>query len=472
MNNSNDKDELRFNKLYELLGDEINKIYDTKENDNIFTDNNQNNNISNEVMNENNPIQEDITKEIYIEPTKVKINELEKKRNDSFNYLVNPFDNKRGKEIKNKSKYQKEVTYEDELDNVIDNNNYMISIISNKRFLMIASFLLGLFICILAIRAIKFSKVVDEYNDYTHENDTLTKVYADEDVNNKVLKGSRASKLVNCISKPIDTSNLPDSINSIIRDINNYYRSSNSYFAFVYKDIYTGFTVSYNENAGIFAASTIKAPVNIYLYEMASSGKINLDDELIYTSYYYNNGTGVLKNKPVNTKYTVRELSSYAIRNSDNAAHNMLMDRYGKNNMRAFWSNLGTNTIFTGGDNWGMINAHDAVIYMEELYNFYVNNSEYGEELMNNFLNAKTKFITGKNNYKVANKSGWSGYSQHDVAIIFADNPYIVVALSNLGMNNNYMNYFNRVNDLAYSLHTEYWKYKMDMCNDIKLYEE
>ena len=97
MNNSNDKDELRFNKLYELLGDEINKIYDTKENENIFTDNNQNNNISNEVMNENNPIQEDITKEIYIEPTKVKINELEKKKNDSFNYLVNPFDNKRGK---------------------------------------------------------------------------------------------------------------------------------------------------------------------------------------------------------------------------------------------------------------------------------------------------------------------------------------------------------------------------------------
>ena len=93
---------------------------------------------------------------------------------------------------------------------------------------------------------------------------------------------------------------------------------------------------------------------------------------------------------------------------------------------------------------------------MEELYKFYINNSEYGEAIMNNFINAKTKFIKGKNNYVVANKSGWSGTAIHDVSIVFADNPYIVVALSNLGNTDYYMNYFNKVNDLAYKLFTSH----------------
>ena len=91
-------------------------------------------------------------------------------------------------------------------------------------------------------------------------------------------------------------------------------------------------------------------------------------------------------------------------------------------------------------------------------------------ELLNIFFNAKTKFITSRNGYKVANKSGWSGSAIHDVAIVFADNPYIVIGLSNLGNTNEYGNYFNKVSDFAYRLHTEYWKYKMNMCSNIIQY--
>ena len=138
--------------------------------------------------------------------------------------------------------------------------------------------------------------------------------------------------------------------------------------------------------------------------------------------------------------------------------------------MLSFWKNLGTTAIFTANNNWGITNAHDASIYMEELYKFYIEDEKYGQELMNNFLNASPKFITGKNNYKVANKSGWAGSAIHDVSIIFADNPYIIVALSNLGDKDYYMSYFNKANDLAYKLHTEYWKYKMDVCGNINQY--
>ncbi|MBR7041931.1 MAG: serine hydrolase [Bacilli bacterium] len=464
MNNNQDD---RFNKLYELLGDDVNKIYDTKSEDEIFTDNNVN---DSSIYIE--PIQKEaeIKKEIIIEPTKIKIdNKLKQNKTNEFNDLVKPFDTVRGKEIKDKSNNNNNITYEDDIDNYNDKGNIM-SLISDKKFLYGLLISLFILIAILIIRAVNFGSMASKYHKYETGEDNNLAVY--DDLDNDVYSGGRAAELVNCITKPIDKNNLPDGIKNVINDINRYYRSNGSYYAFAYRDIFTGFTVSYNENGSIFAASTIKAPVNIYLYEMAKEGKVNLDDKLTYTSNYYNDGTGVLKTKPINTEYTIRELSSYAIRNSDNAAHNMLVDHYGRKNMLDFWSNLGTNVIFKSSDNWGAISAHDALIYMNELYKFYLNNPELGKEIMDNFLNAKTKFILGKNNYKVANKSGWSGYSQHDISIILADNPYIVVALSNLGYDNSYMNHFNRVNDLAYNLHHEYWKYKIEECGDIKISEE
>lgn len=452
MNNNNRDDELRFNKLYELLGDDVNQIYETKNADEIFDDYNNINNIYNNQ-------EDNITREIFIEPTKIKI-ENEIKSN-----------NVRGNVTNEKNANKKTIVFDSKLDVIGDKDSKLINIIGNHVFLGIMSVLLLIFVSVLSIKAINYGKIVKNYNNYVSDEDNNSKVYEDKS-NTQIYKGSKAGKLVNCISESIDMNALPESVTDIIDKINDYYRSNDSYFAFAYKDIFTGFTVTYNENGNIFAASTIKAPVNIYIYEMAANGQINLDDVLTYTKYYYNNGTGVLKNQPFDGVYSIRKLSEYAIRNSDNAAHNMLMDKYGKNNILDFWRNKGTNIIFTGNDNWGMINAHDALIYMEELYKFYLDNDEYGGELMNNFLNTKTKFITGHDNYKVANKTGWSGYSQHDASIVFDDNPYIVIALSNMGMDDSYMSHFNKVNDLTYALHNAYWKYKIDQCGNMKFYQE
>ena len=452
MNNS---DKERFAKLYELLGEEVNSIYDTKDEDEIFIDNTKQSEVKTEPF----------SKELYIKPAKINIKKLNKKNDNKFNELVNPFDINRGKVIKNKSNNKEEVQYDEDYQEEY-NNGIVINVLSNKKVLYFLMILIFVFVCILSIKAFYFGKAMNNYNKYEKEYEVEeTKVYADKRIDSDVIKKGTAMQLVDCLSNPIDTNKIPNNIKAIIKEINDYYRSSSNYFAFTYKDISTGFTVSYNENGNVWAASTIKAPVNIYLYELASQDKTNLDEELTYTSNYYIGGTGLLKNKEFNTKYTIRTLSEYAIVYSDNVAHNMLMDKYGKNNIRDFWKKKGTDVIFTGNDNWGMINAHDATIYMSELYRFYLENDKFGEELMNNFINAKTKFIYGKNDYIVANKSGWGGSSQHDASIIFADNPYIVVALSNLGMSNSYMNYFNKVNDLAYRLHTEYWKYKMEECN-------
>ena len=350
----------------------------------------------------------------------------------------------------------------------------LVSVLNNRNFLVYVSLLAFVVVVILVLKTFYFGKKIDHYEEFymevTKKEETEARYLQDKQVDLEVLKKSTAADLVNCISSPVDINNLPDNIKNVVNEINNYYNQNNNYFAFAYKDIFTGFTVSYNANQKIFTASTIKAPTDIYIYEMASKGKINLDEKLTYTGNYYNSGSGLLKDKSFNTEYSIKTLLEYSTVHSDNAAHNMLEDHFGRGNMYKFWNKLGADKIFISNNNWGILDASDALIYMSELYDFYSTNKEYGEPLMQNFINAYPKFIKGKNGYEVANKSGWSGSVVHDIAIIFADNPYIVVALSNLGEGGS-TSYFNKANDLAYKLHTEYWNYKMQQCN-IKLYEE
>lgn len=541
MNNDRNDDQFRFNKLYQLLGDEVNQIYDDNSNSVFLNDENTNNqeikeelfsdnknifeesidntaqqnnkvisypenladnviqqdsneltfqvevpvndvfNIFNDAPNDSEYYQELNTPVEPIEPLSVHIDnniiQNIKEESTSIDTVTEVVDNQ---SIVNKNEYRNTTLidkreFNDGLDGIDDGKRNIIDIINSRNTILVLAIIAVIVVGILTIKAFHFGRVVDIYNEYTTEREKTgsdTNIYGGDEIDSETLRKAAASELIDCIKAPINTDELPDSVKSVIDEINTYYKRNNAYYAFAYKDIFTGFTVTYNENGNIFAASTIKAPVNIYLYEKASDGEIDLDKELTYTGNYYTDGTGVLKNEKFNSKYTIRKLSEYAIRKSDNIAHNMLMDDIGRKNIKNFWQGKGTSIILTGNDNWGLINAHDAMIYMKELYTFYVNNDEYGTELMDNFLNASTKFITSKNNYKVANKSGWSGFAQHDVSIIFAENPYIVVALSNLGYDNSYMSYFNKASELANNLHQEYWKYKMNMCSNIKQYSD
>ena len=556
MNDRDDKDELRFEKLYKLLGEEVNSIYDTKKEDEIFTINNNQNNTyikeitsvindynNNVTKNENNISQEPIFNDVFniFNNNQNQINSINDNINPisnqiQHNNIINNNQNQvlQNNQINNNSnslqhdtvinsnqnvnnvtsiipKEPTKVSFDpinvvnttnnqpniseiyipvekkfhnetiitgkniyDDFDNINYDKKNIKDLLTNKKFISIVLVITFICVCVVVAKAFYFGKKIDHYEEFfteiTKKEEESTKIYENMEINNETLKKMAASELINCIKMPIDMNNLPSSITDTINDINNYYNRSNNYFAFAYKDIFTGFTVSYNANQKVFTASTIKGPTDIYLYEMASQGKINLDDTLTYTGKYYNTGSGILKSKPFNTNYSVRKLLELSTINSDNAAHNMLMDRYGRENMLKFWQEHGTTAIFTNNSNWGVTCANDALIYMTELYNFYATNDTYGEAVMNNFLKALPKFIKGDGTRPVANKFGWSCTAIHDVSIVFADNPYITVALSNLGETNEYTSYFNKANDFSQRLHNEYWKYKMNMCNNIKQY--
>jgi len=272
-----------------------------------------------------------------------------------------------------------------------------------------------------------------------------------------------AASISSCLQKPITKEQMTYNLINITNEIENIFNSSNYNFAFKYKDLYTGFSLSYNSSQPIFAASTIKAPESIYIYKEAEKEKINLNDTLTYTSNYYNTGTGILKNTPFNINYNIKTLVSYSIIHSDNAAHLMLNNKYKTKNMYNYWHSLGTETIFNGNTAWGNINANDATIYMEELYNYYKNENKYSIELLSYFIKAWKIISTPDKNVTIANKTGWSNTALHDTALIFDENPYTLVILTNRGFIE-YQSFFNKVSTLIYNFHKEYWKLKQQIC--------
>lgn len=294
--------------------------------------------------------------------------------------------------------------------------------------------------------------------------------YQDESIQVNYGDGSAISDLITCYQRNLAEGEIPEPVLGYIQTLNEIYDQDNSYFSFLYQDLFSGFTVSYNEDTPIFTASTIKAPAMIYLYEMASLGKVDLSEKLVYTSNYYSGGSGVLKTKPTGTSYTINELIEYAIHDSDNIAYRMLMERFSREAVLNFWKELGTEYIFTLDTIWGVTSAKDASIYMKELYRFSKENKEYGSKLMEYFKNAEWKLITNQNGeFITANKGGWSGTAIHDVAIVFEENPYILIIMSNTG-EGNYSDLFHSTSELVGKLHEEYWKYKVNVCGKILQY--
>ena len=351
-----------------------------------------------------------------------------------------------------------------------------VKVIASNKIAVIIIFSFGVFLLnqTLCYREELLDYEKDDLKEQTFvkEDPNTNYYYIDTYNDTNISKEIAATELVSCINTKLDLDNIDGDIKNIINEINELFNENEEHFSFLYKDIYTGFTVSYNKDAPIFTASTIKAPAMIYLYEMASRGELDLTEELTYTKGYYSNGSGVLKTKEFDTKYDIDTLIHYAIHDSDNAAYAMLMNRYGRENILKFWQSKGTKYIFTYNTIWGVTSASDASIYMQELYDFYLDNDEYGNKLMDYFKNAEWKMISNKDGeFNTANKGGWSDKAFHDVAIVFEENPYILVVMSNTGEDySSYQHLFTSASKLAGELHSKYWEYKMSKCNEIKQY--
>ncbi|MEH2056883.1 MAG: serine hydrolase [Nostoc sp.] len=94
-------------------------------------------------------------------------------------------------------------------------------------------------------------------------------------------------------------------------------------------DIETGNYLNIDGEKVFPAASTIKYPILIALFEQVDAGKVKLDEKLVMRRDLVASGSGELQYKPAGIKLSVIETVNKMITISDNTATNMIIDRLG-----------------------------------------------------------------------------------------------------------------------------------------------
>jgi len=198
-----------------------------------------------------------------------------------------------------------------------------------------------------------------------------------------------------------------------------------------FENLDEGFVFRHNADRVFFSASVTKAPFAMYIYQKAERGEIDIDSYITFLSQDFNIGSGVIwRNYPIGTTFTQRELLRKNLSYSDNVATLMLRRHHGLAGYRQFLQDVGANAnrvrenVFNS-----FITANEAGLIMRAIYQYTESYGRYSYEFRQHLLNNQYPFIVS--DYPVASKTGWTrGSAWHDMAIVYAPSPYILVILT------------------------------------------
>jgi beta-lactamase class A len=128
---------------------------------------------------------------------------------------------------------------------------------------------------------------------------------------------------------------------SLQRDMHRLVRDLPAASAVDVLDLSTGYTVGYNANASMPAASTIKVPVMVEVFRQLEGGTFDLERRMTLLGSDKDYGSGDLCDAPVGSTFAVEELLEKMIDVSDNTATNMLIRLVGRSRINATMENLG-----------------------------------------------------------------------------------------------------------------------------------
>lgn len=213
----------------------------------------------------------------------------------------------------------------------------------------------------------------------------------------------------------------------------NSFGASSSFYIVSLKD---GMSIGYNVDKKYETASSIKAPYALYVYEEIANGNINPNQKFVYQSHFYNKGTGIIKNTPFGTEYTVKELVYYSLNDSDNVAHTMLHRAFGVKGYNQMLTNLRTDSQkLTVSNPWGFTTVRSSAIVWQEIYNFALRDEE-GIEFLNILSHGKYNYYKEvMPSLPSASKTGFANRDVIETGIVFDEYPYIAIAVANKGGN-------------------------------------
>lgn len=94
-------------------------------------------------------------------------------------------------------------------------------------------------------------------------------------------------------------------------------------------DLETGDYLDINGDSSFAAASTIKYPILIALFQEIDAGRVRLDETLVMQRKQMTGGSGNMQYRKVGTRFSLLETATRMMTISDNTATNMIIDRLG-----------------------------------------------------------------------------------------------------------------------------------------------
>lgn len=209
--------------------------------------------------------------------------------------------------------------------------------------------------------------------------------------------------------------------------------------SFYYADLTSGLEMKYDEDRVFFAASVIKEPYILWLIQNVEKNetaggtdeKFREDREFVYTEDKFKEGSGVIQKSEFGTVYTYIDLMRLTITQSDNVAFAELRRVFGKKDFNKYMSDNGVvnpvKSLYT-------VSASDAAKYLKLTYEYFEGKTKYSEMLKKWMLSTNHRILipSAVKPTQAANKYGWDRDSYHDTAIVFDENPYLLVILTEL----------------------------------------
>ncbi|HFI0402205.1 TPA: serine hydrolase [Streptococcus suis] len=194
------------------------------------------------------------------------------------------------------------------------------------------------------------------------------------------------------------------------------------------KQLSTGQKVGVNQDKTFYSASIAKLPILYYVQEQINAGQVDLTTKVKYTvesmsfpGAYVVGGSGSLSKTPDNKEYSIEELINKTAKESDNVASNLLS--YYVTNQ--FDDNFYQLTTAVTGSRWDMVtretSAEVAGNMMEAIYN---QNGYILESLLSTQFDNQR--ISKDIAVPVAHKIGDADDVKHDVAIVYAESPFVL----------------------------------------------
>ncbi|MBV9232466.1 MAG: serine hydrolase [Candidatus Eremiobacteraeota bacterium] len=134
---------------------------------------------------------------------------------------------------------------------------------------------------------------------------------------------------------------VPPPLAALGQDVGNIARHVPAAIGIDVLDLRTGYAASFNASRSMPAASTIKLPVMVEVFDQLEAGRFDLNRRVTLYSSDKDYGSGVLCDAPAGTSFSVEQLLAKMIEISDNTATNMLIRLIGRRNINVKMAELG-----------------------------------------------------------------------------------------------------------------------------------